>query len=482
MGKSQNKAKKALIKLFKSTFPELNQCDLVHVKDVYELPEKKIKIPKDEYPIEIYLHPKAKPLHIYPEKSLLESDDANTEDRYLLFDPKTYYSGISGFYRLEDGDKIILGGENNKDCTFLNIPKKIVRRKLGIFNDEGNLVFKNYCNKPKTCMSPVFSDKKKDKMLDWRMKKIDRLKNIIGDPAEKLSPSESLDLIQKVNKILENEVHRPKNTQGQPGGVIEFPKGTRVVLIGDLHAKPDNLLVILTQNSILEALENKDISIVIIGDAVHPEGDDVALDEMENSMAIMDLIFKLKIQYPEQFFYLRGNHDSFSSVLAKGGIPQGMLWEKALVNNLGIEYLEQMRLFYEQLPYLAYSNHFIACHAAPPTSSIELNDLINIRHNGQLIHQVIDNRLRKSNRPAGYTKSDVKRLRKTLSVSEDTQFIVGHTVMSNDETIWEEVGGIENHTVLYSSDSKWVGIMVQIDSKLYPFVYPVERVTPLFSQ
>ena len=481
MGKSKNKAKKALFKLFKSTFPELNQCDLVHVKDAYELPDKKIKFPKDEYPIEIYLHPKAKPLQIYSEKSLVSSDNKKTEDRFLLFDPNTFYSELSGFYRLEDGDRITLGGENNEECEFLNIPKKIVQRKLSIFNDEGNLVFKSHTNKPKSFIYPVFSDKKVNKILDWRLKKINRLKRIIGNPAEVLSKNKSLDLIKDVNDILNKEVRRPKNKNGKPGGVIAFPSGTRVVVIGDLHAKPDNLLVILTQNGILEALENKKISIVIIGDAVHPEGD-VPLDEMQSSMIMMDLIFKLKIHFPEQLFYLRGNHDSFSTDIAKGGIPQGILWEKTLLKNRGKVYLDEMKRFYQQLPYLAYSKHFIACHAAPPTSSVDLNDLINIHTNESLIQEVINNRMVKSNRPAGYSKGDIKRLRKCLDVSSDTQLIVGHTVYSNDDTIWEDVGGAKNHSVLYSSDSSWVGVMIQMSGKLEAFTYPVEKLTPLFSE
>lgn len=481
MGKSQNKAKKAFVKLFKSTFPELNRCDLVHVKDVYELPEKKITIPKDEYPIELYLHPKAKPIHIYPEIPLLESLSANTEERFILFDPKSYFSGIGGFYRLEDGDRITLGGGNNGECEFLNIAKKLVLRKLTIINDEGSLVFKNHISKPKSCMSPVFSDKKKNRIQKWRLKKVKRLKNIIGNPAELMSAAESLELIKKVNSILQSEVHRQPNRQGQPGGVIAFPKNTQVVLVGDLHAKPDNLLVILTQNGILGALENKKISLVIIGDAVHPEGE-VPLDEMENSMLMMDLIFKLKVRYPENLFYIRGNHDSFSDEIAKGGLPQGMLWKKALIENRGREYLQEMENFYQQLPYLAYSDHFITCHAAPPTTSVDLDDLVNIRHNEALIQEVSNNRLRKSNRPMGYRKADVKRLRKCLAVSPDTPVIVGHTVFSCEETIWENVGGIENHTVIYSSDSKWVGLMIQIDKKLYPFVYPAERMMPLFSE
>ena len=479
MGKSQSKAKKALFKLFKSTFPELNQCDLVHVEDVFELPDKKIKIPKDDYPIELYLHPKSNPLHIYPEKPLSDSENKKIEDRFLLFDPETFYSEICGFYRLEDGDKITLGGENNKECEFLNIPKKIVLRKLSITNDEGNLIFKNHVPKPNSYINPVFSDKKMNKILDCRMKRIKQLKSILGNPSKKLSPAESLELIKQVNKIMRNEINRPENRQGEPGGIIAFSKDTSIVLIGDLHAKPDNLLVILTQNGILQALEDKKISIVIMGDAVHPEGD-VPLDEMDSSMAIMDMIFKLKINYPEQLFYIRGNHDSFSSDFAKGGIPQGELWKKALIKNRGEDYFTEMKKFYAQLPYIAYSKHFIACHAAPPTSAVNMKDLINIGTNKALIQEVINNRMRSTNRPSGYSKGDIKRLRKCLDVSTDTPVIVGHTVISSDETIWEDVGGIDNHTVLYSSDSKWVGVMIQINNKLYPFVYPAEPLSQLF--
>ena len=232
-------------------------------------------------PLKYTYIPRHRPYIFIPEKLLSSPDDTNTEDRFLLFDPNTFYSEVSGFYRLEDGDKITLGGENNKECEFLNIPKKNVLRKLSITNDEGNLIFKSHISKPKSYINPVFSDKKMNKIVNARLSKLERLKSIVGNPAKLLSADKSLDLIKKINKIMQKEVYRPENKLGQPGGVIAFPKGTRVILIGDLHAKPDNLLVILTQNGILQALEDKQASVVILGDAVHPECE-VQLDESGN--------------------------------------------------------------------------------------------------------------------------------------------------------------------------------------------------------
>jgi hypothetical protein len=46
--------------------------------------------------------------------------------------------------------------------------------------------------------------------------------------------------------------------------------------------------------------------------------------------------------------------------------------------------------------------------------------------------------------------------------------------MDVDDTLWENVGDIENHYIVYSSDSRWVGLMAQIGDRLYPFRYPVE--------
>jgi len=318
------------------------------------------------------------------------------------------------------------------------------------------------------------------RVVYWRQNKLRRLREIFGNPIALLPPDEAIALLQEVNEILEREKYRPRDKDGRPGGVVALPDESTVIIVGDLHARVDNLLAVLSQNNFLEALEAGHATLVILGDGVHPDGD-TALDDMESSMLMMDLIFKLKIRFPKQLFYVRGNHDSFSEDIAKQGIPQGLIWERTLKKQRGKDYKNEMKRFYELLPYVVFSRHFVACHAAPPVSSTSLNKLINIRKNPKLYKELADNRLRKESRPSGYSGSDVKRFRKCLDLAKKTPVIVGHTPMSLDDTLWENVNDIENHYVVYSSDSRWVGLMAQIGDRLYPFRYPVESMMSIIN-
>ena len=106
-----------------------------------------------------------------------------------------------------------------------------------------------------------------------------------------------------------------------------MPDNVTPILVGDLHARVDNLLTILSENAVLDSLEKGSAALVILGDAVHSEEPD-SLEDMESSLLIMDLIFRLKLRFPERVFFIIGNHDSFLHELMKQGVPQGLLWEK----------------------------------------------------------------------------------------------------------------------------------------------------------
>jgi hypothetical protein len=227
-------------------------------------------------------------------------------------------------------------------------------------------------------------------------------------------------------------------------------------------------------------LENGSACLVIIGDAVHPEGD-TKLDEMESSMLIMDLILALKLRFPRQVFYLRGNHDSFSEEIAKNGVPQGLIWGKTLKKQRGKAYLREMKRFYELLPFVAFSRHFASCHAAPPVSDTSLQKMINIRNHRKLCTELANNRMKSASRPGGYGKRDVKRFRQCLGLAKETPVIVGHTPQNSEDTLWEHVGDIKEHYIVYSSDTRWVGLMAQVGNKLYPFRYPVEPIMSLYN-
>ena len=362
----------------------------------------------------------------------------------------------------------------------MNFPKDIAARHLSIYNDEGRLVFKNLDDGRGTCISPLIKSKDFNRINKWRFAKLKRIRDIIGGKINPLSETDSLQLIKNVNKLLETEAYRPYDRNGKPGGIVALPKDVIPFLVGDLHAKTDNLLVILSQNGFIEAMKRGKAILIILGDAVHPEDAD-QLEEMQSSMLIMDLIFKLKIRFPKQVFYLRGNHDSYSDELAKMGIPQGVVWENALIDARGKNYRDEMQRFYDLLPYIAYSDNFAACHAAPPTSSVSFKDLVNIKSNQYLANELINNRLRTPNKPAGYFKRDIKNFRKCLGLKSDTPVIVGHTPVSNDDTLWERVGDIDNHHVIYGGDNRWVGVITMIGRKMYPFRYPTEQLTPIIN-
>ena len=473
-------AKKSFLKRLKASFSDLAECEEVDLKESYRLHNKKIKVHVGEYPFQVNLYGDTKSLHVYPERLLNGNPAGTPSGSYIIFDPDRYFSAITGFFRLQDGDKITLGSDDERQRDFLDIPKNPSGRQLSISNREGELVFKNHAPKSGSCIAPLLKDKKINRVVDWRLVKARGLRELYGGEIKPLDPESALTLIREVNLILEQEVHRPKDNSGRPGGVVVLPDGSVSCIVADLHAKTDNLLVVLSQNGYLEALEAGNAYLIILGDAVHPEGE-TKLDEMEGSMLIMDLIFRLKLRFPSQVFYIRGNHDSFSEEIAKGGIPQGLLWGKQLKNARGEQYKQEMDRFYRLLPYVVVAEHFIACHAAPPTSATPIETIINIRDNPKLVNQLLNNRLQRPNRPSGYTKGDVKKFRKSLQRDADTPVIVGHTPMSNDDTIWENVDGIENHHILYSSDSEWVGVMTQIGDKVYPFRYPVEPMTSIIN-
>jgi hypothetical protein len=236
--------------------------------------------------------------------------------------------------------------------------------------------------------------------------------------------------------------------------------------------------VILSQNGFMHALEQGEACLVIIGDAVHSERDG-ELDQMDDSMLMMDLIFRLKLRFPEHFFFVRGNHDSFSEAISKGGVPQGLLWKRALKRARGKEYRKAMQRYYDLLPYVVASPDFCAAHAAPCRSKVSQEMLIDIHRYPGLVPELINNRMVRPNRPGGYTKGDVRRFRKTLGLPSETAFIVGHTPMDQSNAYWLNVGGADAHHVLYSANEAWVGAFTRIGGEMWPLKYPVEPLLAL---
>jgi hypothetical protein len=110
------KIQKGLLKRLKASFAGLEQCEEVDLKDSYRLVDKKIKVPLRGIPIQVNLGPDGKSLYLYPEWRLNSAGPIEQDMDYILFDPDIFFSEVSGFVRLQDGDEITLG-DNETSCV-----------------------------------------------------------------------------------------------------------------------------------------------------------------------------------------------------------------------------------------------------------------------------------------------------------------------------------------------------------------------------
>ncbi len=470
-----NRLPRPKAKLFRKllrTFSGLDRCRIVKLRDAYQLNKESVRIPYEGFPIQIQLGKNGKQLRLFPEHTLAPVPVEGKTPCFLIDDPQLPSDRIGGFLRLEPEDEITLGSQDSEQQSLFNYPESVEPHHLRITHDGDALIFEDLTSAG-TCISPLLNHDPKE-----RFSRLLKLREIFGGPVEPLPADEALALIHQVIDVMSDEPYREPGKDGKPGGLVQLPKKVTPVVIGDLHAQIDNLLVLLSHNGFLEAMERGEACLVFLGDAVHSERQG-ELDRMDSSLLMMDLLFRLKLRFPKQFFFIRGNHDGFSEEISKGGIPQGLLWKKALKDARGKAYRKAMQQYYDLLPYVVSSPYFAATHAAPPRSKISKKMLVDIQSYPGLMPELISNRMVRSNRPGGYTKGDIKRFRKTLDLSPDAPFLVGHTPLDIENAYWLNVGNAQNHHILYSAGDIWVGAFVEINGRMLPLRYPVEPLTDL---
>lgn len=353
-----------------------------------------------------------------------------------------------------------------------------MRRQLEIANDDGRLTITRIDPGGETYAHYVDEAEDGARLVANRLASLKAIRRIFGGPIELLQTDQALAALSTVNEILRDEAYRPRDALGRPGGLLSLPDDTVPVIVGDLHANLDNLLKILSEDACLESLERGVASLIILGDAVHPQ-EDGALTQMDTSLLMLDLICMLKIRFPRNVFYLRGNHDSFDLLVSKAGILQGVLLKNRARQLRGRQYMEELEEFFELLPYVARTRDFIACHGGPPRGDATLSDLVNIRSRERLALEIIWNRVRRPGHPAGYSKRHVRAFRETLGAGEQTPLVVGHTPHSSEETLWLDVGKIENHHIVYSANAHNLSVFIGVGRDLIPLEYHAEALLDL---
>ncbi len=386
----------------------------------------------------------------------------------------------AGFVRIQDGETVIIGRSNTIYDHILQFDTAVSQRHVAITNQRGDLTFTPLDHERSVQL--VRSDD-----LDYRGRvKIERqnafhaLRHLYGGRIQQKNQKEALQLLRDAVNCMCHSPFREQARSGTGGGIIRLEKKTIPVIVGDLHGQVDNLLKILSENCLLHHLENKDVTMVLLGDALHSEiaGE---MEDMAGSILMLDLLCTLKLKFPESFHYICGNHDSFSEDISKNGISQGIMLKKELYELRGREYVQEVERFFSTLPYIVSSDLFFACHAAPPRSRVRYEDLVNISENASLIREVTCNRLQRPNYLGGYSKKDITRFRKVLGLAKGTPFIVGHTPMDPFGSVWKNVGGIKNHHIIYSAHQSGPTILQYIRGRFIPLSYPAEPLTRLIN-
>lgn len=413
-------------------------------------------------------------LHLCPAPGITSSGKAQYD--FILFDPQRYASGVTHFLRLSPGATLAIDSKSEFQEQAFSLPREAFRRQFSVAHTGQHLVFRDPISELGTYVSPAGDPHEVPVSVQRRKAALLRVLEIFGGSLHPLGRQEAMATLKAVNLLLRNETGRCTDSLGNPGGIIELPDNVTPVLVGDLHARLDNLLAVLSENGVLDGLERGTIALIMLGDAVHPEEAD-KLEEMQGSLLMMDLILKLKLRYPGNVFYVIGNHDSFQRELMKQGIPQGLLWEKCVTEKRGEEYKTELEIFYQQSPLVVLSKDFIACHAGPVRGRVSRQILIDAHQFPNIVHDLTWNRIRTTAFPAGYTRSDIRQFRKGLEISSNIPFIVGHHPFTGDGTLWLNAGRINQHHIVISSRSDRIGLFVGIDGRMVPQIYPAEPLT-----
>lgn len=135
----------------------------------------------------------------------------------------------------------------------------------------------------------------------------------------------------------ENPRYRPTNSQGLPGGLLDFADfACPVIIVPDIHARvaflPKVLQWQLNGQTVLELLSRGEIAVVCVGDAFHGESrayerwvlayrdwlsgvfaGEAIKQEMAESLSAVRTVMEIKKAFPEHFHFLKGNHENITN-------------------------------------------------------------------------------------------------------------------------------------------------------------------------
>lgn len=243
------------------------------------------------------------------------------------------------------------------------------------------------------------------------------LKNLHDIESDKNVPDpvEFVGVLKKVQQILGSEgSYRPDDNNGKPGGILYLDNELPVILVPDLHARRDFFLALMKfeysyGQNVAEGLLSNDIQVVCVGDGVHAEIRAVDRwreaysefaggfkkhkhmdEEIAESFGLMRMVVDQKTRFPENFHFIKGNHENILNENGNGNFPFGKFaYEGQMVTDytrifLGDDFLKAYAEFEKSLPLFVIGENFLVSHAEP-REFFNQESIINYRQNPDVV-------------------------------------------------------------------------------------------------
>ncbi|MCQ2576589.1 MAG: metallophosphoesterase [Treponema sp.] len=284
----------------------------------------------------------------------------------------------------------------------------------------------------------------------------------------------------KASDLLEKEItaYRPAADNGKAGSLLEFGS-LPVIVVPDIHARKEFLTNILkfslpkdfTQTSrkftVEQAMKQNKLLVICVGDGIHnelnkerwlkiqSEFEDLNFEgsamkeEMSESLQTLQKLMELKIKYPENFHFLKGNHENILNENTGGDFAflkfadEGLMVRTFISNYYGDDILYLISCYEKALPLLAYGSNYVVSHAEP-VCPYTRDLLINAR-----MYDIVVNGLiwtKNEDVPAGENTAEVmmEHLLKKDKIKEAVHF-TGHRPVSGDYALRQKGKIIQLH-------------------------------------
>lgn len=275
------------------------------------------------------------------------------------------------------------------------------------------------------------------------------------------------DSLTRVTKVLKEESCREKDKNNLAGGIVELKDDQYTVLVPDLHGRHEFLQRVLNVDiegeTVLRRVEQKTAQIVCVGDGMHGEArvikrwkaafqeylggfiqHDAMFEEMDENFKTMKLVMDMKINFPDQFHFLKGNHENIMDENGNGNhsfakfAAEGPMTRRFIEKFYGETFLLLWNRFEKNLPLVACDGNFIVSHARPK-KKYEKKQLINFRQYPDLIEGIT------WTRDQAAEEGCAIEMMKELIGTEKGLWFCGHTAISTLYKYWNKDRIIQFH-------------------------------------